>query len=178
MSITKVSDFNIENVSVSEVKKNKSGGEAAYLKYDNNTLILQTDILNLVSSEEKFLELNCDGTKFMNIITLLEQLAESTFRSEEHNLRSVISDDYSIRLAVVENQTMMFDSKKNSTDCIESENNVQVLVQPAGIWCKNQEYGVSFKLLQVKVLEKEESLQDYAFVDDDNDYYDVIPNDF
>ena len=34
------------------------------------------------------------------------------------------------------------------------------------------------KLSEVKVLEKEDSLQDYAFVDDENDYYDVIPNDF
>lgn len=178
MSITRVSDFNIENVSVSEVKKNKAGGEAVYLKYDNNTLILQTDILNLVSSEEKSLELNCDGTKLMNIITTLEQLAESTFGNEENNLRSLVSDEYTIKLGVIENKTMMFDSKKNSTDSIEVGNDVQLLVQPTGIWCKKSEYGVSFRLLQVKVLEKEETLQDYAFVDDDNDYYDVIPNDF
>mgnify|MGYP003965520277 FL=1 len=73
---------------------------------------------------------------------------------------------------------MMFDSKKNNTDLLDLDSNVQILVQPAGIWSKNEEYGVSFRLLQVKVLEKEETLQEYAFVDDDNDYYDVIPNDF
>ena len=185
MSITKVSDFSIADVSVSEVKKNKAGGEAAYLKCNEDSIILQTDILKVVNNQDNTVELNIDGTKFSNLISAFESIAETTFgEDEEENkienttLRTCVSDNNSIKLNIIDGKTMMFDSKKNKTDVIEVESNVQILVQPAGIWCKNKEYGVSFRLLQVKVLDKEESLQEYAFVDDDNDYYDVVPNDF
>ncbi len=180
MSITKVSDFNIEDLFVSEVKKNKAGGEAVYLKYNGNSVILQTNILNVVNNQDNTVELNCNGTTFLNLIRELESLAETTFGGGEvsHKLRTVVSEDFTIKLNVIKGKTMMFDSKKNNIDVLEDDSNVQILVQPAGIWSKNLEYGVSFILLQVKVLEKEDILQDYAFVDDENDYYDVIPNDF
>ena len=178
MSITKVSDFNIDNIFVSEVKKNKAGGEAVYLKHDNNNIILQTDLLNILSNSENTVEFNCDETTFLDRISELEILAHQTFGGDESNLRTIISDSNSIKLNITEGNTMMFDSKKNNIDTIENNSNVQILVQPAGIWYKNQEYGVSLKLLQVKVLEKDSSLQEYSFVDDENDYYDVIPNDF
>lgn len=185
MSITKVSDFNVGNVSVSEVKKNKAGGKAAYLKYEGNSVILQTDIINVVNYQDNAVELNIESSEFSKLVTAFESIAENVFgedddenKIENSSLRPCVSEDNTIRLNVIEGKTMMFDSKKNNTDVLEENSKVQILVQPAGIWNKNNEYGVSFRLLQVKVLEKEESLQEYAFVDDDNDYYDVIPNDF
>jgi len=180
MSITKVSDLKIENVFVSDIKKNKAGGEAAYLKYDGNNIILQTDILNVISNQDNTVEFNCENTTFLKLIIYFESLAEKAFGKEENSctLRSTVSDNNSIKLIIIDGITKMFDSKKNSTDLLDNETKVQILVQPTGIWNKNQEYGVSFRLLQVKVLEKEETLEDYAFVDDENDYYDVVPNDF
>lgn len=185
MSITKVSDFSIADVSVSEVKKNKAGGEAAYLKCNGNSIILQTDILKVVDNQDNTVELDIEGSEFSKLVTAFESITESVFGEDEeenkiesNTLRPTISDNNTIKLNVIEGKTMMFDSKKNNTDLLDLDSNVQILVQPAGIWSKNEEYGVSFRLLQVKVLEKEETLQEYAFVDDDNDYYDVIPNDF
>lgn len=183
MSITKVSDVQIENLFISDIKKNKAGGEAAYLKYNDSSFILQTDILNVVNFQDNGIELNIEGTKFLNLITIFESFAETAFHNEDEEqittLRPTLSVDNTIKLNVIDGKTMMFDSKKNSIDQLEIDSKVQILVQPTGIWCKNQEYGVSFKLLQVKVLEKEETLQDYSFVDDDeSEFYDVIPNDF
>ena len=171
MSITKVSDFNLDNLSVSEVKKNKAGGEAAYLKYGENSVILQTDILNVVNYKDNAVELNIEGSEFSKLILAFESIAETTFGEDEEknkiensSLRSCISEDNTIRLNVIDGKTMMFDSKKNNTEVLEGNSKVQILVQPAGIWSKNGEYGVSFRLLQVKVLEKEESLQKNIFV--------------
>ena len=183
MSITKVSDVQIENLFISEIKKNKAGGEAAYLKYNDSSIILQTDILNVVNYQDNAVELSIEGSKFLNLVTIFESFAETAFckEDEEENctLRSTLSENNTIKLNIIDGKTMMFDSKKNNIDQLEIDTKVQILVQPTGIWCKNNEYGVSFKLLQIKVLEKEESLQDYSFVDDEeNEYYDVIPNDF
>jgi hypothetical protein len=177
LSITKVSDLNISDVFVSEVKKNKAGGEAVYLKLNDDNIILQTDTLNVVNNQDKILEFECQSTKFVDVINDLEELAENTFGSEEINLRPSISEDNILKLGI-NDQTRMFDSKRKFIDNLEIESKVQILIQPAGIWSKNQECGLSFKLLQVKVLEKEEILQEYSFVDDENEFYDIVPNDF
>jgi hypothetical protein len=178
MSIIKVTDFNLSNVSVSEIKKNKAGGEAVYLNYEENNVFLQTDVLNVNNNESNFLEVDCSDTKFLDVIKDLEKLALETFGNEEFNLRSVLSETNSVKLNIINDKTTMYDSKKNTIDSINSDVDIQILIQPVGIWCKNQEYGLSFVLHQVRVLEKEDTLHHYAFVDDENDFYDIIPNDF
>lgn len=197
MSIVRVKDFNLDSLNVSELRKNKAGGKAVYLKYslgrknkaceyDNNleveetnlqNLILQTDILNVKEFSTNSLTVNCMDSLFLEVIQQIESHATEKFSTETNKLRSLINEN-SVKLNIIEDKTLMFDSEKKVISLLENNTNVQLLIQPIGIWIKDDEYGMSCRLLQVKVLEKEELLQEYAFIDDENEFYDIVPNDF
>lgn len=183
MSIICVKDINVEDIIFTGKHKNKGGGEAVYVSYNNNPkFVLQTDKIYCNSGiiDNNYIELETNNTLFGDIISSFESKIKTIYEDEENSLRSCITDN-KIKLGIQNNnnfKTTIYSSDKKELYSINDSIFLQCLIQIAGIWFKNNEYGISWKLLQIKTYDKELILDGYSFLDDGIDVHDVIPDNF
>jgi hypothetical protein len=183
MSVTCVKDFDLEKLNRTSKHKNKIGGEAVYFTYENSKkIILQTDKLytSFGISENNVIELDISDSSTLLLLEKLEQNLKEEYDTEDVNIRSIINNNI-LKLKVQTKdqlKTVIFSSNKDELEAIDNDINLQCLLQFIGIWFKNNEYGISVRLLQIKTYEKEEQLNGYSFIDDDSELPDIVPNDF
>ena len=183
MSVICVKDFDLEKLNRTSKHKNKVGGEAVYFTYENSKkIILQTDKLytSFGISENNVIELDISDSSTLVLLEKLEQKLKEEYDTEDVNIRSIINNNILKLKVQTEDQlkTVIYSSNKDELEAIDNDINLQCLLQFIGIWFKNNEYGISVRLLQIKTYEKEEQLNGYSFIDDDSELPDIVPNDF
>ena len=183
MSIICVKDINVEDIIFTGKHKNKGGGEAVYVSYNNNPkFVLQTDKIYCNSGiiDNNYIEIEIDNSLFGDVVLSFETKIKDMYENDDNCLRSCITDN-KIKLGIQNNKnfkTTIYTSDKKELDSINVSINLQCLIHVAGIWFKNNEYGISWKLLQIKTYDKELILDGYSFLDDGIDVHDVIPDNF
>lgn len=189
-------------LSFSEPSVNNSGGLSVYMKYNNKLIYIKSPMSTLQTDlckngcVNKFLSLQFTDISFQSFLSDLDMyILKQAFVNnkkwfgksiDEKTINSIYKrntiDNFKLKIPLSTNKTfngIIYDEHRNIIDqsYIKYGCSVQFILEITGLYFIGNEFGISWKTIQIKV-KPNDTLTYYAFNDNsDDDISDAEPND-
>jgi hypothetical protein len=193
--------LNVESFEFTKPKTNQSGGQSVFVNINGNKVRFQTPVLRMPfgvndTNNRKSIDFSISDQNFEEFVKSVDnaivqsavnnsavwfkrQLTEGVV-SELYKKSMKPSEKYPplmrMKLPTVDNEFTgeIYDSNKNelSMKSLQKGSRVQLIAEIAGIYFVAKEFGISWKIVQIKVM-PQNRLTGFAFIDDSNE--DVEP---
>lgn len=186
--IIRPKDIIIDNILI---KKKTSVGQKIYnlpIKYINDSLIIQTPILNMPFGKYSYGKKSYIDVSFINdvvdkemcmfkeTIQKINKLVINNISKKNKKIKFVDSikksnEIYADRLRLnIQEDILIFNEKKEliNQEYLKAKSYVKFLICPNNIWLNEEKYGITWVILQAKVY-PQTILNTYCFLDDKED---------
>lgn len=195
--IRDVQSFDVSSLGYTNPKTNQSGGQSVFVNTHGERLRFQTPVLRMPfgvndSNGRKSIDFSISDQGFAKFI---QSIDDAVIQSAVHNSKSwfkkeltedVIKELYKktlkpsekypplmrMKLPTVENEFTgeIYDSNQNmlGMNALQKGTRIQVIAEVTGIYFVAKEFGISWKIVQIKVM-PQNRLSGFAFIDESNE---------